>query len=195
MWTTSLVKEYVSRKKSPARVRKGAVLSMSGNIWWIGPIVLVLMRLLYVEGLHSKASTKGSATIFRAGVGLPFLTALGISTFVVLIITSLGREEGWVIAGASLLTVLLALGWPSTIVLDEIGVSRHLWWKPAVTIPWGSVVELDRGAVGDWTVYGSDGKTISFTRYHRDAGRFEAEVRRRANINRSKHQNSPTTLT
>ncbi len=167
---------------------------MTGNTWWIGPVVLVLLRLLYAEARTTRASTKAETLIFRAAPGVMALFAFGIAVFVILIIKSLGHEETWVIAGCALLTILGCLGWPSTITIDSASIARHVWWKPTRRIPWDAVVELERGAGGDWTVYGSDGSTIAFSRYHSDAQRFEAEVLKRAKLNRTKSRTSPTTL-
>ncbi len=167
---------------------------MTGNIWWIGPVVLVLLRMLYAEARSTRSSIKASARVFRAATGVLILFAFGIAGFVVLIVKSLSHEESWIIGLGALLTIFLCLSWPSTITMDTAGIERHVWWKPRLRILWDSVVELERGAGGDWTVYGADGKTIAFSRYHADPERFEAEVLKRAKIERSINRGSPTTI-
>ena len=167
---------------------------MNSNIWWIGPVILVLLRLLYTEARNTAVSTRGSVLIFRAASGVLVLFVFGIGTFVVLIIRSIGHEEWWVIAGSSALVILLCLAWPGTIMIDGSGVAKCVWWKRRVAIPWNKVTQLERSAGGDWVVYGAEGTTISFSRYHNDPNRFETEVLRRTNLGASKMRNSHTPI-
>jgi hypothetical protein len=153
---------------------------MSGNIWWIGPIVLVLLRLLYAEARNEKAFMKGEVLVFRAAVGVRALFAFGIIFFLVLLIRNIGREETWILIVGGITEILICFAWPSTITIESNAIARRLWWKPALSIPWPEVVHLERSKGGDWIVYSVDGKTIEFSRYHTDPCRFETEVNRRA---------------
>jgi hypothetical protein len=157
---------------------------MSSNIWWIGPIILVLLRLFYAEARNARASGNGDSIAFRGAPGVLILFSFGIAVFVALIVKSLGHEPLWVIVSAILLTILICLAWPSTIRINSMGVERHVWWRPTLRIPWDAVADLQRGAAGDYTLYGATGQTISFTRYHTDPERFENEVLKRANLRR-----------
>ena len=122
------------------------------------------------------------------------LLAFGISAFCILIVKSVGHEETWIVAGGTLLTLFACFSWPSTITIDAGGITSNVWWKPKVIIPWNAVADLEKGAGGDWTIYASGGKTLSFSRYHVDPQRFEAEVLKRANIGRPREKSEPTTL-
>lgn len=173
---------------------RGVYNTMTGNIWWIGPVVVVLLRVLYAEARTSRASGKNGDLIFRAAPGVLILFTFGIAVLTFLLVRSLGKEETWIIVSGAVLTILLCLAWPSTIVTNTTGIARYLWWKPTINIPWDAVVELERSAGGDWTVCGKDDKTIVFSRYHADPSRFEAEVLKRAKLSCSKDRSSPTTL-
>ena len=167
---------------------------MTSNIWWIGPVVLVLLRLLYAEARNTRASVRGEALVFRAARGVLILFTFGIAVFLVLLVRSIGHEDTWIILLGVALTIFLCFAWPRTITMDSNAIAARVWWRPAARIPWNAVVELERGAGGDWTVYGDDGRTIAFSRYHADAQRFEAEVLKRAKLRGPKSRSSPTTL-
>jgi hypothetical protein len=167
---------------------------MTGNVWWIGPVVLVLLRLLYAEARTTTVSSRGSGLVFRAATGVLVLLGFGIVLFLILIVKSIGHEEWWVIGMATTLAILLCFAWPGTITIDGSGVAKHVWWKRTVEIPWGGVTQLEHSAGGDWVVYGSDGTTITFSRYHTDPHRFESEVLRRANLGSTTTQHSRTTI-
>lgn len=167
---------------------------MSGNVWWIGPIILVLLRLLYAEARTTVVSSRGSGLVFRAATGLLVLLTFGIVVFVILIVKSIGHEEWWVIGMAAALAILLCFAWPGTVTIDGSGVAKHVWWRRTVEIPWSAVTQLEHSSGGDWIVYGSDGTTITFSRYHADPHRFETEVLRRAHLGSSKSRHSPTTI-
>jgi hypothetical protein len=167
---------------------------MTGNIWWIGPVVIVLLRLLYAEALSTKVADSGSVLVFRFAMVARLLFGFGIVALFVLLIRSIGHEELWLIATGSGLLVFLCLAWPSTITVDSCGVTRYLWWKPKRHIPWEAVVNLEKTSGGDWQVYGADGSIIPFSRYHSDPVRFEEEVLRRTKLRMITNANSPTTL-
>jgi hypothetical protein len=86
------------------------------------------------------------------------------------------------------------LGWPSTNTIDSLGVTRHLWWRPKRLIAWKEIACLEKNRGGDFKLYGSDGKTIDFTRYHGDPQLFESEVLKRAKIKNTTEASAPSML-
>ena len=108
-----------------------------------------------------------------------------MALFGVQLVKSFGKEEGWVLVMGAAIFVLLALGWPSTITVGPVGVSKHRWWRTTITIPWTSVTAIEKNAAGDMEVFGSEGQHLTFTRYHIDPSRFEIEIKRRANLERT----------
>jgi hypothetical protein len=124
---------------------------MTSDMWWIGPTVIVLIRLLYAEAMSAKALVSGEVLIFRVAIAGRLLALFAITALFILLIRSIGHEELWVLAGGAGLLILLCLTWPSTITIDSFGVTRHLWWKPKRTIRWaekktrqGTYVYTDR---------------------------------------------------
>ena len=173
---------------------EGPSAEMTGNMYWIGPTVIVLLRLLYAEAFSTKVSDLRSVLVFRFPIVARLLTGFGITALFVLLVRSIGHEELWVSASGAGLLILLCLGWPSTITIDSTGVTRHLWWKPKRYIPWDAVVDLEKNSAGDFWVYGSNGECIAYSRYHADPGRFKEEVLRRAKLRTVTDLSSPTTL-
>lgn len=167
---------------------------MTGHIWFIGPAVIVGSRLLYVMAKVSRASRSGFILFFRAPLGLRILFGFSISALSFFLIKSIGHEELWIIALGTAMVVFLCLGWPSTITVDQSGVTSQVWWRRKSRIGWGDVVDLEKNAGGDMKVYSSTGSVINFTRYHADPDRFEAEVLRRAKLRRPSMANAPLSI-
>lgn len=157
-------------------------------------MVLVLVRLLSVEAALAHVQIKKDVLVFRCGWGLRILVGSGILFFLDQIVGGLRVEKGWVIGMLVTILMFLAFAWPSTLTIGPDGVSKHQWWRSAVTIPWGKVTAIERNSVGDMQVFGSEGQTVVFTRYHVDPTRFELEIKRRANLDRTMDASAPPTL-
>ncbi len=160
-------------------------MSANASMWLIAPAALVVVRLLAVEANLARVQASNTALVFRCAIGLRLLIAAGMVLFGVQLVKSFGKEEGWVLVMGATIFVLLALGWPSTITVGPLGVSKHRWWRATITIPWKSVTAIEKNAAGDMEVFGSEGQRLAFTRYHIDPGRFEIEIQRRANLERT----------
>ena len=169
-------------------------MNTESNIWWIGPLVLTLLHLLYKEARLSHATKKGDQLVFRAGVGARVLLALGIVGFSLGTLASIGREEPWLLALGAALAISCCFGWPVTIVMDDHSITRHIWWKPGISIPWNEVSGVERNAGADIQVFGNHGQCITFTRYHIDPIRFQDEVRRRAGLSNIRNASDPPTI-
>lgn len=155
---------------------------MDSNIWWSGPVVLIVLRLLYAEAVFGRAQDTGGALRFSAAAGVRIALGTGITGIVVASIVSAGREESWVIVGATALMLFLCFMWPTTITLNNSDLRQHSWWRRTVRIGWTDVTGIERRAGGELSVFGRNGETIAFSRYHVDPRRFEAEVLKRANL-------------
>jgi len=155
---------------------------MESNIWWSGPIVLVLLRVLYAEARSSRASSAGDALVFRPALGVRLLLGVVIVGFFVGTVVSIGREELWILIGSAVLVIVMCFAWPSTITVGSDGILGQYWWRPSTRIPWTAVTGIEKRAGGELNVYGRNGETIAFSRYHVDPRRFQAEVLRRANL-------------
>jgi len=167
---------------------------MTGSIWWIGPTVIVLLRMLVAEARSSNAKRAEGVLIFQMALFARLLAGFVIGALFVTLINRISREETWVSVSGTVLLILFCLSWPTTLTIDATGVTRYLWWKPKKTIPWGAVVDLQKNAGGDWKVCSSDGTTIDFSRFHADPLRFEMEILKRANLRATTNMNAPTTL-
>jgi hypothetical protein len=167
---------------------------MSGNIWWIGPGVIFLLRILYSEARASKVGTSGNVLVFRFAVGVRLLVAFSTLAVFISLIQGIGHEDSWVLGAEAGLVILFSFAWPSVVLIDSKGITRSVWWKPGLHIPWERVVGIEKNSSGDWKVYGSDGEIISFSRFQSDPGRFEREVLTRAKLKGVTDANSPSEL-
>lgn len=169
-------------------------MNSTSNIWWIGPLVLTLLRLLYMEARLTHSSAKGNLLIFRAGIGIRVLFGIGIIGFSTLTLSSIGHEEVWLLAIGAALVICGCFAWPATVMISEQGVQRSLWWRGALTIPWNDISGIERNAGGDTQVFGKSGQSITFTRFHVDPARFVEEVKRRAKLNHVIDASAPPSL-
>ena len=167
---------------------------MDTNIWWIGPFVLVLLRVLYAEAKYSRAQRVEGTLVFQAARGVRMLLTIGIVGFAGGIIASVKREEPWILIAASALVVFFCANWPSTITIGPDGIRRQLWWRATLIIPWSEVSAIEKRKGGDFQVFGKGGDSIVFSRYHVDPNLFEAEVVRRSNLKGTTDASAPPSL-
>jgi hypothetical protein len=167
---------------------------MTSNIWWIGPVVLVLLRVLYAEARSSRATRAGDVLVFRPALGVRLLLGVVIVGFFVGIVLSIGREELWILIGSAMLVVAMCFAWPSTITVGGDEILRQSWWRPNTRICWTAVTGVEKRAGGEIYVYGSDGQNVTFSRYHVDPRRFEREVIARAHLQGSIDASGPPRL-
>ena len=167
---------------------------MTDSMWWIGPTVIVLLRVLVAEARSSNAKKAGSGLIFQMPLFVRLLFGFVIIALFVTLIKGISSEETWVVVSGTILLIVFCLTWPATLAIDASGVSSYLWWKPKKSIPWGAVVDLQKNSGGDWKVCSSDGTTIDFSRYHVDPHRFEVEILKRANLRATTDMNAATSL-
>jgi hypothetical protein len=135
---------------------------------WTGAIVLIAIRLLYIEASLVHARVQKGTLIFRAGLGMRLLIGGMVIGFSALIINELRTEEWWVLLGGALFVVLGLIIWPSIITISDLGVGLHVWWRRARTIPWNEVSGIEKSSSGEIQVFGKNGQRIGFTSYHVD---------------------------
>jgi hypothetical protein len=167
---------------------------MTSNSWWTSGLVIIFLRIFSMEAAHARASRKGDTIVFRAATGARALFAVVLPMLVILEVRAIGQEETWVIVLGSVLTLCASLGWPATITIDAACVARHIWWRRTLRLPWESVVILERDEAGDLTVCAADGRRIVFSGMHVDPGRFQAEVLKRAKLDRPTDWSAPATM-
>jgi hypothetical protein len=157
-------------------------LANDSNMWWIGPVVILLLRILYSEAISERAGRRGDALVFRMALGARILFAVGLLALLVTFALSIGHEEKWVYVLGGLLLAALCFACPVTIILAEDAIYRSVWWRRRLRIPWESVIGIEREPSGESQVYSKHGEKITFSRYHVDPGKFEREVLRRGRI-------------
>ena len=134
-----------------------AMTNSTSNIWWIGPVVLVAVRLLYAEARSARAEARGTELVFRPVLGFRVLAAVGVIGILFAIVLSGGQEEAWVYALAVGLLVLLCFGVPATIMLGGDGVRQQAWWGRKTFISWGEISGLEKRPGGEMLIYGCKG--------------------------------------
>jgi hypothetical protein len=164
------------------------------NSWWIGPFVLAIIRLLYVEAQLTRTAVKGRDLLFRAGTGIRLLFGSGIIGFSVGIFTNIGHEENWLLLLAACLVLTLCFAWPVTLVIGEDRLRRSVWWRRSLVIPWNEVSGVERNIGGEIQVFGKNGQCITFSRFHVDPIRFQGEVMRRAGLREVLNTSDPPSL-
>jgi len=169
-------------------------MNSTSNIWWIGPLVLVLLRLLYIEARLTRVALKANMLVFRAGIGLRLLFGIGIFGFSLGVVINIGHEDVWLLAGGAGLVIAACFAWPVTIIINDREVRRTVWWRKSVAIPWDEVTAVEKSHGGELQVFGKMGQCITFTRFHVDPSRFRDEVRRRGNVQAFIDTSAPPTL-
>jgi hypothetical protein len=169
-------------------------MSPISNIWWLGPLGLTVLRLLYFEARLSRARSKGGLLVFSASIGVRLLFGVGVVGFATLTVLGIGHEEAWLLGASTAIVVCLCFAWPVTITLGPDGIAREAWWRSRLIIPWSAVTGIERASGGEIEVFGKQGQNITFTRFHIDPPRFQSEVMRRANLKDVIETSGPTTL-
>jgi hypothetical protein len=168
---------------------------MGSNSWWSGPIVLIALRLLYLEAAFARAEARGDAFVFRAGRGVSvlFLTTVLVSVVAVVTIAA-GQEDLWLITIPTVFLMLAAFSWPAAIVVAQGGITQKLWWGRTIRLAWPDVTGIEKRAGGELNVFDRSGEIIAFSRYHVDPRRFEAEVLKRAKLDNVIDASRPPTM-
>jgi hypothetical protein len=163
-------------------------------MWWKGPLIAATLSFFYGQAKISRASRSGSALLFRVSLLLQIFFGVGISTLVIVFVVDKEPRELWLNALGMAIILAMCLGWPSTITVDQSGVTSKVWWRRKAKISWDTIVDLEKNVAGDMKIYGSDGTIIGFSRYHVDPDRFEAEILRRAKLRRSTRADAPVSI-
>jgi hypothetical protein len=169
-------------------------MNSTSNIWWIGPLVLTVLRLLYVEARLSHAASDGGVLIFRSSLGLRLLLLVGIVGFSAGTLLSIGKEETWLLVIGAMLGMAACFVWPATIILDGSAIRSKVWWRSSTALPWNQVSAIEKNMGGDLQVFGTQGQHITFTRFHVDPDRFQEEVTRRAGLSGVTKAGGPPSL-
>ena len=168
---------------------------MDLNIWWQGPIVLLVLRLLYFEAVLARAEARHGALVFRAGKGARILfLATVLFSLVAIVSIAVRQEDLWLIMIPTAFLIIAAFSWPAAVVIAQDAITQKLWWGRTVRVGWLDATGIEKHAGGELNVFGRHGETIAFSRYHVDPQRFEAEVLRRAHLEKVIDASRPPTI-
>jgi hypothetical protein len=155
---------------------------MSTQIWFVIPLVLILLYVLKTSGRHQVALRRGSSLVFGpsrevtlvviAGVGLGAALIAGpiLQTGNIDILTSM-------IGGAMIIAGLMLL--PPVVVLCDEGVEAKWWWGKKIRLHWSSIAAASHDRARHETlIHGRSGTVLRHTQYHVDAARFQTEIAR-----------------
>jgi hypothetical protein len=81
-------------------------------MWWMGPTVIVFLRLLVVEAQLTKSERSGSALVLRIPIIGRLIWAFSLLSLSVLLAKNLGKDESWVTILGIALVVSLSLSLP-----------------------------------------------------------------------------------
>ena len=81
----------------PSSDGSGSVMDSNSNVWWLGPLGLTVLRILYVEARLTQARVKGDLLVFPAGLGMRLLFGVGIVGFSALVASRIGQEAAWLV--------------------------------------------------------------------------------------------------
>jgi len=168
-------------------------MKTSSDLWWIGPLVIVLVRMLSVEGRLAHAEVKKHLLVFRGARGMRLLLAGAIAVFLYFIAIGYHSDPG----GAAFLAgivVLNCLAWPATITISDMGIEKRRWWRSSIKIAWSDVCGIQRSASGDLGVFSKNGEGMDFSRYQVDPFRFQEEVMRRGKLDKVIDASAPPRL-
>lgn len=168
-------------------------MNTSPNMWWAGPLMLVLVRMLSVEGRLAHAEVKQNLLVFRGARGMRLILAGEIIGFLYLIATGYRSEPGSA-AGLAGIVILSCFAWPATITVSDAGIEKRRWWRSTIKIAWSDVCGIQRSASGDLGVFSKNGEGMDFSRYQVDPGRFQEEVMRRAKLDKFIDASAPPSL-
>jgi len=179
---------------SPGSGLRRGLYVYDGAMWWKGPLIAVALVFFARQARVSRAHRAGSALLFRVSPAVRILWGFGILTLVVVFVTDREPREQWLNALGIAVILALCLAWPSTIAIDQSGVTSSVWWRRRSQIGWNTIADLQKNSSGDIKVYGSDGTVISFTRFHVDPGRFEAEILKGAKLRHTTRADAPVSM-
>jgi 4-amino-4-deoxy-L-arabinose transferase-like glycosyltransferase len=163
-------------------------------MWWIGPLVLVLIRVAVGQARVSNAARNSHSVVFGIAPLYKWLGVFVLAAFAVLFVRDFRGEETWVLVLAALLIAFICFSWPATFICSENSIIKHVWWRRSVVIPWRDVVQLEETKGCDLNVYGAGGVCMCFTRFHVAPHRFKADVLKRAELKGVILSSAPTSL-
>ena len=154
--------------------------------YWLMPLVFAGIASIRLIALGSKARANGDRIEFFGTLPYRLVILLGSSGAAAVLITTWSTSEVWVRIGLAIGVFAIAAGWPSTINIDKDKVTQEWWWGRRVSVLWSEVSSVEENGVGEYQVYGDDGRAVRFSRYLVDSERFRQEVRMRAHVKVSK---------
>ena len=154
---------------------------MTFEPYWVSIFVTpIVMRWMLLSAETARAKHKAGAIIFPASP-LALLCLMSVLFACGLVIGCWREGDGALILGIGLAWVVFFLWlWPSTIILDDKGLTAKHVWRPTRTIPYSEIEYVSRMANRRAIVYGRGKvKEITISEYHVGDDELEAELRKR----------------
>jgi hypothetical protein len=153
---------------------------MMHDNYWLMPLVFAGLTTIRLVALGSKARVSGNRIEFSGTLLHRLLILLGSSGAAAVLMMTWRTSEVWVRLGLAIGALGSAAGWPPLVHIDDHEVTQKWWWRRKVAIPWSEVSLVEENGVGEYQIYGTDGRAVLFSRYLVDSQRFRQEVRIRA---------------
>jgi len=146
------------------------------------PLVFAGLASLRLVALGSKATVSGDRIEFSGTLFLRLLILFSSAAAAVVLIATWRTSETWERLALAAIVMGITAGWPPIVQIDDREVMQKWWWGRKVSIPWSEVVSVEENGVGEYQVYGDDGRAVRFSRYLVDSQRFRQEVRNRTRV-------------
>jgi hypothetical protein len=130
------------------------------NVWWIGPLVLVLIRVVVGQARKAMAIRQCDSVVFGVAPLFRWLGGFFLVAMCLLFVRDFRHEESWVLVTGAVGVGLFCLAWPASFICSGTGLVKHIWWRRAISLPWSEVVQLEETQGGDLNVYGGKRRVL-----------------------------------
>jgi len=154
---------------------------MTFKPYWVSLLVTpILIRWLGIHAETARAKRKSGVVAFPA-------SGVTLLCFVSIVMATCALFGAWrQRAGLLTLAIFIAWGlfvlwlWPTTIVLDDHGLTAKHIWRPTRTIPYPEIEYVSRMADRSAIVYGTGQvKQLRISEYHVGDAELESELKKR----------------
>jgi hypothetical protein len=127
----------------------------------------------------ARAKKKHGATIFPA-TSLVVVCAVSLVFAVVVSVGGWRQGDGRVTVPIGTVWALFSLWlWPTTIILDQTGVTAKHIWRRTRQIPYSEIEYVSRMSNREALIYGTHDREIPVSEYHVAADELESELTKR----------------
>ena len=154
---------------------------MAFDPYWVSLFVTpILIRWLGIHAETARARRKNGVIAFPAS-GVALLCFISIVMAACVVIGGWGQGAGLLTVSIGIVWGLLILWmWPTTIFLDEHGLTAKHIWRPTRTIPYSEIEYVSRMADRSAIVYGTGPvREIKISEHHVGDAELESELKKR----------------